>query len=75
MFNEITIMIFNYHMIIFSDFCYNQAFQFSMGYVYAGILALLVIVNLGHMIVKNVEVQRRKDKIEELKRGYVARLD
>jgi len=75
MFNEAVIMGFNYHMIIFSDFCFEPSFQFSMGYAYAALLAICVAVNMAHMIVRNAEVARRKRKLAGLKAGYVARLD
>jgi len=66
---------FNYHMIIFSDFCYEPTFQFAMGYVYAGLLLLCAFVNLAHMTMKNIETGRRKRKIDALRRSYTARLD
>lgn len=74
MFNEAVIMCFNYHMIIFSDFCFNPDFQFSMGYVYVGLLLLCIFVHMGNTVITNAAAAKRQRKLEGLKINRIARL-
>ena len=53
-FNECIVMCIIYHMFLFSDFCGNLDFQFSLGYTFAGTIGLLVGVNIGKMVFKGI---------------------
>jgi hypothetical protein len=45
-FNEIVIMLMNYHMVCFSEFNLSLEMQFNMGYSMMGWIVAMIIVNL-----------------------------
>ena len=65
--NEVLIMMFNYLMIIFSDYCLNSHFQFHMGTSFAVLLGIVVFVNISNMVRLSVEKSKRVSKINQLK--------
>jgi len=67
MFNEFMIMVFIYHLLLFTDFCLNNKMQFSMGYSFVSSMVLIVFANLALMIVQTVERSTRKRKIDKLR--------
>ena len=52
--NEVLIMIFNYHMVIFSEYCLNEMFQFYMGFSNAAFIGILVLINITNMLGLNI---------------------
>jgi magnesium-transporting ATPase (P-type) len=66
-FNEFMIMIFIYHLLLFTDYCINNAMQFAMGYSFVCGLVVIVFFNLALMIVKTVERSARKRKLDKLR--------
>jgi hypothetical protein len=53
-FNEIMIMIINYHMVSFSEFNLDVDMQFNMGYSLIGFIFLVVFVNIMNMVIKQI---------------------
>jgi len=66
-FNEVMIMYFEYHTMIFTDYCTNPSFQFLMGYSYCAFLGLVVVVNVVNMLLNTVEKSKRKNKLDRLR--------
>ena len=66
-FNEVMIMFSNYHAVIFSDYCTNPNFQFSMGFSFCVQVGLLVVVNIWFMIKTMVAKSKLNRKIAGLK--------
>ena len=54
-FNEVLIMMAIYHMFLFTQFNFNLDLQFFMGYSLVGLVGLLVVVNIGVMILIQIE--------------------
>lgn len=73
-FNECMIMLFNYHMILFTDFCYDNKVQYLTGGSYQASILLLVFVNISMIITKVVESYKRKKHLDRLKDQYVLRM-
>lgn len=67
MFNEFMIIIFIYHLLLFTDFCLNNKMQFSMGYSFVSSMLLIVFANLALMVIQTVERSARKRKIDKLR--------
>lgn len=68
MYNEFMIMCFNYHTIVFSDFCLNADFQFDMGDSFVTFLCLVIGGNVILMGVMTIEKFKRMKKLEKLER-------
>ena len=66
-YNEVMIMFFNYHMVIFTDYCTNPNFQFWMGTSYCVHIGLVVVVNIGFMLTNTIEKSKRKAKLAKLR--------
>ena len=66
-YNEVMIMMFNYHMVLFSDYCFNQKFQYMMGTSYAIFLGVVVLINIGNMAKNTVKKGKRNAQLEKLK--------
>lgn len=66
-FNEVIIMYFEYHTMIFTDYCTNPNFQFLMGNSYCAFLGLVVVVNIVNMLLNTVEKSKRKSKLDKLR--------
>ena len=66
-FNEVMIMFFNYHLLIFTDFCTNPRMQFAMGFSYCVFIGIVVLVNISFMISNTIEKSKRKNKLKKLK--------
>ena len=60
-------MFFNYHMLIFSDYCTNPNFQFWMGTSYCVHIGVVVIVNIAFMLTNTIEKSKRKSKLDKLR--------
>ena len=73
-FNECMIMLFNYHMIMFTDFCYDNKVQYLTGGSYQASILLLVFVNISMIVTKVVESYKRKKHLDRLKDQYVLRM-
>jgi hypothetical protein len=73
-FNESMIMLFNYHMILFTDFCYDNKVQYLVGGSYQASILLLVFVNISMIVTKVVESYKRKKHLDRLKDQYVLRM-
>jgi len=66
-YNEVMIMMFNYHMMLFSDYCFNQSFQYMMGTSYACFLGIVVLVNISNMVRNTIEKGKRLAKLDKLR--------
>ena len=67
MFNEFMIMIFCYHLMIYTDFVTVNSMQFLMGYSNIIFFIIIAFVNIGIMIVKSVEKAKRKRRLDKLR--------
>lgn len=69
-FNEMAVMVANYHMIMYSDYVTENKVAFFMGYTLTGTLLTIVFVNISIMILNNIDKYRRKKKIDKLRQHY-----
>jgi len=67
LFNESMIMIFVYHLMIYTDFVTVNSMQFLMGYSNVIFFIVIAFVNIGLMIVKSVEKAKRKRRLDKLR--------
>jgi hypothetical protein len=67
LFNESMIMIFVYHLMIYTDFVTVNSMQFLMGYSNVIFFIIIAFVNIGLMIVKSVEKAKRKRRLDKLR--------
>jgi hypothetical protein len=67
LFNEFMIMIFCYHLMIYTDFVTVNSMQFLMGYSNIIFFIIIAFVNIGLMIVKSVEKAKRKRRLDKLR--------
>lgn len=67
LFNESMIMIFVYHLMIYTDFVTVNSMQFMMGYSNVVFFIIIAFVNIGIMIVKSVEKAKRKRRLDKLR--------
>jgi len=67
LFNEFMIMIFVYHLMIYTDFVTVNSMQFLMGYSNVIFFIIIAFVNIGIMIVKSVEKAKRKRRLDKLR--------
>lgn len=67
LFNEFMIMVFVYHLMIFTDFVTVNSMQFLMGYSNVIFFVIIAFVNIGMMIVKSVEKAKRKRRLDKLR--------
>ena len=68
-YNEVMIMFFNYHMVIFSDFCTNPNFQFALGTSYCVHIGLVVAVNIGFMLRNTIDRSKRRSRLDKLRQA------
>lgn len=68
-FNEVMIMYFNYHNVLFSDYCYNPNVQYEAGYSYITFLIILIFANLGFTAIKIIAKARRERLLRKLKKN------
>ena len=73
-FNEMMIMLFNYHMILFTDFCWDNKMQYMAGGSFQASILVLVFVNASMLVTKSVDSYKRKKYMDNLKRQYVERM-
>jgi len=67
LFNESMIMVFVYHLMIYTDFVTVNSMQFLMGYSNVIFFIVIAFVNIGLMIVKSVETAKRKRRLDKLR--------
>lgn len=67
LFNESMIMIFVYHLMVYTDFVTVNSMQFLMGYSNVIFFIVIAFVNIGLMIVKSVEKAKRKRRLDKLR--------
>jgi hypothetical protein len=67
LFNESMIMVFVYHLMIYTDFVTVNKMQFLMGYSNVIFFIIIAFVNIGLMIVKSVEKAKRKRRLDKLR--------
>ena len=67
-FNEIMIMLMNYHMACFSEFNLSIEMQFLMGYSFIACIAIMVVVNLSAMGYRQVIKLQRTREYKAIKR-------
>jgi hypothetical protein len=67
LFNEFMILIFVYHLMIYTDFVTVNSMQFLMGYSNVIFFIIIAFVNIGIMIVKSVEKAKRKRRLDKLR--------
>lgn len=67
LFNESMIMVFVYHLMIYTDFVTVNKMQFLMGYSNVIFFIIIAFVNIGIMIVKSVEKAKRKRRLDKLR--------
>ena len=60
-------MFFNYHLVIFTDFCTNPNFQFWMGTSYCIHIGIVVVINVAFMITNTIERSKRQKKLNQLR--------
>jgi len=76
LFNEIMLMLVQYHLILFSSFITNPEAKFLYAYTFVGIIGLMIVVNITFVIIEEVKVNRPKAKAKkELKRRMSLRLE
>lgn len=61
-FNEVMIMIMNYHMVCFSNFNPHMEAQFAMGYSFIACIILVVVINIGAMA-KETFINMKKSRL------------
>ena len=74
LFNESMIMLFNYHMIMFTDFCWDNKVQYLVGGSFQACILVLVFINAAMLVTKSVDQYKRKKYIDNLKKQYVQRM-
>jgi len=67
LFNESMIMVFVYHLMVYTDFVTVNSMQFLMGYSNVIFFIVIAFVNIGLMIVKSVEKAKRKRRLDKLR--------
>lgn len=70
LFNESMIMIFNYHILLWTDFCYDNEFQYSVGDSFRVCLLILVFVNIIMMLTNAVVKYKRKKYLATMKKVW-----
>jgi hypothetical protein len=73
-FNEIMIMIINYHMVSFSEFNLDVNMQFNMGYSLIAVIFFVVFVNIMSMVRKQLEKHKRIRVLKQNRKNIVAQL-
>ena len=70
-FNEIMIIMCTYHMVLFSQFNGSPELHFLLGYTYVGVIALVIVVNIGLLLFKSVTKARRLSALKQLRINYL----
>lgn len=73
-FNECMIMIFNYHMLLWTDFCFDNEVQYAVGNSFQACLLVLAFVNLFLMLSKAMEKYKRKQYLARLKAAWLIKV-
>jgi hypothetical protein len=66
-FNEIMLMLLNYHMFLFSGFNVERDYNFYFGYTMVLCAAVMVFTNLYFMIKKNLRTMKSRNRLLEKK--------
>jgi len=65
-----------YTMVLYSKYNTNKHTYFLFGYVYIGVLAAILFINIGVMVFNTCKKARRKYQIKQmLKKGYVKKIE
>ena len=59
-FNESTLLMSSYFMFLFTDFVDDANMRSKLGWVYIGVIGLLIVVNFGCMIIKVYQMVSEK---------------
>jgi len=68
-FNECMIMIGCYHLICFSEFNLSSLTQYQTGYSYVAVFAIVLLVNLGVMVFKQLSGLSHKKKLKAIRKA------
>jgi hypothetical protein len=74
-FNEFMILLFVYHLMIFTDFVEDNKAQFKMGYSQIGFYIVIIIVNIILMILRQIENVKKTRRMEALKKSKIATME
>ena len=66
-FNESMIMLFNYHMILFTDFCFDNKVQYLVGGSFQACILIIVFVNVSMLLTKSIESYKHQKYMNRLK--------
>lgn len=73
-FNEAMIMVFIYHMILYTDYCSNFRLQFYVGYSGMFILFAIVAINIILLLSKIMQKAQRRNRLRLNRKAYLKQL-